>query len=125
VELLRELEVDVGEVDEDGDGGKLSADGALEFLKFAIDAGQMLDDLGDAHNRHVFRSHDLTKSGLDHARTTHADEAGVAAFRGELAAQLFDQHGAVELAAGFPGGDEDGGLGHSCASSRAGTMIKG
>ncbi len=54
VELFGQLEVDVGEVDEDGDRGAALADGLLEAAELAVDAGQVADDLGDAHDGHIF-----------------------------------------------------------------------
>ena len=115
VELFGELEVDVREIDEDGEVGPVLADGGFEAAEFAVDAGQVADDFSDAHDGHVFCTDDAVESGLDHARAAHADEGGMAPGEGELAAQLVNEQCAVVLAAGFAGGDEDGGIGHACA----------
>ena len=74
----------------------------------------MADDFGDAHDGHIFGADDANESGLDHARAAHADEGGIATGQGELVAQLIDEQGAIVLAAGLAGGNEDGGIGHSC-----------
>ncbi len=62
VQFFGELEVDVGEVDEDGDVGAAVADGALELAEFAVDAGQVADDFGDAHDGHVFGADDAVEA---------------------------------------------------------------
>ena len=64
--------MDFGEVDEDGDVGPAGADGSLELAEFAIDAGQVADDFGEAHDGHVFRADDALEAGGGHARTAHA-----------------------------------------------------
>ena len=76
VELLGQLEVDVGEIDEDGDIGAAGADGGFELAEFAIDAGQVADDFSDAHDGHVFRADDAVEAGGDHALAAHAEEGG-------------------------------------------------
>jgi hypothetical protein len=76
VELAGEAEVDLREVNEDGNGGAAKADGSLEFLKFAVDAGEMEDDLGEAHDGHVFRADDALKAGCGHALAAHTEKVG-------------------------------------------------
>ncbi len=116
MELFGELEVDVGEVDEDGERGAALADGVLETAKFVIDAGQVADDFGDAHDRHVFSADDAIEAGIDHALAAHANSHCVAAGPQALL-QLRKEHGAIGFAAGFASRDEDGGIGHGCAVS--------
>ena len=55
-------------------GGAALADGVLEAAEFAIDAGQMADHLGDAHDGHVFSADDAFEAGGGHARAAHAEE---------------------------------------------------
>ena len=86
MELLGELEVNVGEIDEHSDVGPLRADGGLQPAKFAIDAWQMADDLGDAHDRHIFRADDALEAGIDHARSAHSHESRGLANRAPVAA---------------------------------------
>jgi hypothetical protein len=76
VELLGQLEVDVGKVDEHGHVGPAVADGLLELAELAVDARQVADHLGDAHDRHIFRADDALEAGGNHAIAAHAEEAG-------------------------------------------------
>jgi hypothetical protein len=71
VQLFGELEVDVGEIDQDGEGGAALLDGMFEAAEFAVDAGQVADDLGDAHDGHVFRADDAVEAGGGHALAAH------------------------------------------------------
>ena len=68
MELFGELEVDVGKVDEDGYIGAAVADGALQLTESAIDAGQVANHFGDAHDRHIFSTHDAFETSGGHAR---------------------------------------------------------
>ena len=109
VELFGQAEVDFGEVDEHGDAGWPLPDGLLEFFELAVDAGQMEDDLGEAHDGHVFGADDALQAGGSHARAAHAEEGGCPAGGGELPLKRVDQQGAILLAAGLACRDEDGG----------------
>ena len=81
VELLGELEVNVREIDEHSDVGPLRADGGLQAAKFAIDPRQVADDLGDSHDRHIFRADYALEAGIDHARAAHSNEPDGLAIR--------------------------------------------
>ena len=59
--------------------GRRGADGALELAELAVDAGQVQDDFGDAHDGHVFSADDAVKAGGGHARAAHAVAVGVRA----------------------------------------------
>ena len=48
MEFFGEAEVDFREVNEDGDGGRLLSDGALQLAELAVDAGQVPDDFSEA-----------------------------------------------------------------------------
>ena len=74
VELFGQGEVDVGEVDEDGQVWFALADGGFELAEFGVDAGEMADDFRDAHDGYVFCADDAVKACFDHARTAHAYE---------------------------------------------------
>ena len=54
VEALGEAEIDVGEVDEDGDVGAGSADAAYEFAVAGVYVRDVAEDFGDAHDGYVF-----------------------------------------------------------------------
>ncbi len=116
MQLFGELEMDVGEVDEDGKGGAALADGSLEASEFPVDAGQVTNDFRDPHDRHVFRAHDPVETCLDHARTTHANKERAASMRLETFLHGGDEKRAIGFAAGLSGGDEDGlQIGHQSA----------
>jgi hypothetical protein len=74
VEFAGEAEVDFGEVDEDGDGGGMGADGALELAELAVDARKMQDHFGEAHDGHVFSADDATDAGGGHAWAAHSPQ---------------------------------------------------
>ena len=75
MEFPGQSEMDVGEVNENSYAGPALADGLLESTEFAVDARQMADNLGNAHNRHVFRTDDAFQTGIRHALAAHAEEA--------------------------------------------------
>jgi hypothetical protein len=79
VEFAGEAEVDLGKIDEDGDGGAAGADGALELAELAVDAGQVEDHFGEAHDGHILSADDAIDAGGGHARTAHAHEVDVEA----------------------------------------------
>jgi hypothetical protein len=106
VELLGEGEVDVWEVDEDGEIWLAATDGGFELAELGVDAGQVADDFRDAHDGDVFRTDDAVKACFYHARTAHAYETQLG---GGLLAEGFHQHCTVVLAAGFACRDEKGG----------------
>jgi len=108
VKLFGQAEVDVGEIDEDSDGGTALADGLAEAAELAVDAGQVEDDLGDAHDRHVLGADNAVETGLGHARATHAEELRCDPFWSEVLAEGVDEPRAIVLAAGLAGRDEDG-----------------
>ena len=105
--------MDVGEVDEDGDVWLAGADGLAELVELGVDAGEMADDFGDAHDGHVFRADDAIEAGGDHAISAHAEEICGLAGVCELALEGLNEECAVVFAAGFAGRDEEGG-GHGC-----------
>src|SRR5579872_385584 len=78
MELCGELEVNVGEIDEDGERGSANPHGMLEASKFTVDAGQVTDNLGDAHDSHVLSPNNAIETGLDHPLAAHADKCGCA-----------------------------------------------
>ncbi len=98
-----EAEVDVGEVDEDGDGGALALEGGDELAVLGVDVGRVAEDLGDAHVGDVLGADDAALAGALHLQAAEAEEAGC----GKLGLQGFDELGAVVIAAGLAGGEED------------------
>ena len=61
-----EREVDVGEVDEDGDVGAVAFDGGDELAILAEDVGHVADDFGDAHVSHVLCADDTVEASFFH-----------------------------------------------------------
>jgi len=106
-EVFGEAEVDVGEVDEDGDVGAVALDAGDEFPVAGVDAGDVAEDFGDAHDGNVFGADDAGLAGLLHVRAAEAGEGGV----GQARAQGVDEGGAVVVAGGFAGGEEDARVG--------------
>ncbi len=102
-ELAGEAEVDVGEIDEDGGGGGGSVDAADEFAVLGVDVGGVAKDLGDAHVGDVLCADDAGLSGLLHEEAAEAGEGG----GGELLFEGRDELGAVEIARGLAGGEEE------------------
>ena len=105
--MLCETEVDVGEVDEDSDVGAVALDGGDELAVAGVDVGDMAEDFGDAHDGDVFGSDDAGLAGLLHVRAAEACEGGL----GQMGAQSDDEGGAVGVAGGFSGGEEDARVG--------------
>ncbi len=106
-EFAGEAEVDVGEVDEDGDVGAAFFDGGDETAVLAVDVGHVPDDLGDAHVGDVFGADDAVEAGVFHlfAAEAEAGEVGVAG------AEFGEELGAVVVAAGFASREEDSRVG--------------
>jgi hypothetical protein len=67
-QLAGKAEVDVGEVDQDGDVGPPLPDGGHEAAIGSVDAGHVADDLGDAHVGDVFSPHDAIEACGFHLR---------------------------------------------------------
>ena len=108
IEHLGEAEMNFRKVDEHGDGGAAGVDGALKLTELAIDARQVAHDLGESHDRHVFRADDDLDTGGGHAWAAHAEDLGCFAFLGEAALKRRGQQRSIKLAAGFACRDEDG-----------------
>jgi hypothetical protein len=107
MEMSGETEVDVGEVDEDGDVGARAAEGADEAAVARVDVGDVAEDLGDAHDGDVFGADDLLLALGEHGVAAEAGEGG----GGKASAQGGDELGAVGIAGGFAGGEEDARVG--------------
>jgi uncharacterized protein YdeI (YjbR/CyaY-like superfamily) len=106
-QLAGEAEVDVGEVDEDGDIGAAGVDGGDEAAVFAVDVGHVPDDLGDAHVGDVFGADDAVEARGFHLRAAEAEGGEM----GQAGAQLGEELRAVVVSAGFAGGEEEGRVG--------------
>src|ERR1035441_651472 len=90
-EMHGEAEVDVGEVDEDGEVGAITLDGCDQRAVLRVDVCGMAQDLGEAHVRDVLGSNDaLLPSGF-HSSSAEAGEGGV----GKAGAEFGDDLGAV------------------------------
>jgi uncharacterized protein YdeI (YjbR/CyaY-like superfamily) len=106
-ELAGEAEVDVGEVDENGDVGATFLDGCDEAPVLAVDVGHMPDDFGDAHVSHVLCADDTVEASFFHffAAEAEAGEVGVAG------AEFGEELGTVVVAAGFTSREKDSRVG--------------
>jgi hypothetical protein len=107
MEMFGEAEVDVGEVDEDGDVGARAAEGADEAAVAGVDVRDVAEDLGDAHDGDVFGADGLGLALLGHVRAAEAGEGGLR----KTAAEGGDELGAVGVAGGFAGGEEEARVG--------------
>ena len=105
--MFGETEVDVGEVDEDGYVGALLLDAGDQLAVAGVDVGDVAEDLGNAHDGYVFGADDAGLAGLLHVCAAEAGEGGGR----ETLAQGGDEGGAVVVAGGFAGGEEDARVG--------------
>ncbi len=105
--MFGEAEIDVGEVDEDGEGGRVALDGGDEAVVARVDAGRVAEDLGDAHVGDVLGADDALLACRFHLRAAEAGEA----CGGQAGAQGGDDLRAVVIAGGLPGGEEDARIG--------------
>ena len=76
-QVLREPEVDVGEVDEDSDVGTPAADRADQAAVAGVDAGDVAQDLRDAHDGDIFGADGALLSGLFHLGAAEPGKTGV------------------------------------------------
>ena len=106
-EVFGEAEVDVGEIDEDGDVGALLLDECDELAVAGVDVGDVAEDFGDAHDGYVFGADDASLAGLLHVCAAKAGEycAGQALVEGS------DESGSVVVAGGFASGEKDARVG--------------
>ena len=72
-----------------------------------VDVGGVADDLGDPHVGDVFGADDALLAGGFHGGAAETGEDGV----GDAAAEFRDDLGAVVVAGGFAGGEEDARVG--------------
>ena len=106
-QLARETEVDVGEIDEDGDVGPPLPDGSHETAIGSIDTRHVTDDFSDSHMGDIFGADDAIKSRGFHLFAAEAEAGGVRM----AVAQFGDELGAVVVAAGFAGREKDSRIG--------------
>ena len=102
MKVAGEAEVDVGEVDEDGDGGAVAADGAHEAAVAGVDARDVAEDLGDAHDGDVFGADDAVEAG-----GAISPPPRPKSWVGMAGAECGDELRAVVVAGGFAGREED------------------
>src|ERR1700728_1069796 len=107
MELPGELEVDVGEVNEDGNVWPAASCGLLELSKLAVDAGQVTDHFRDAHHGHVFGADQPREAGSGPPIAAHAEERRGVAAGGELALERLNEQSTVVLATGLACGDKE------------------
>ena len=75
--VFGEAEVDIGEVDEDGEGGAFLFQGRDEAVVGCEDAGDVAEDLGDAHDGDVFGADDAALACGFHLGAAEAEEGGL------------------------------------------------
>ena len=109
LEVAGEAEVDVRKVDEDGDGGLVAANGADQLAIAGVDARDVAEDFGDAHNGDVFGADDLLLVLASHLGAAEAGEGGVR----KTCAEGSDELGTVGVAGGFAGREKDARIGCS------------
>ena len=107
VEVFGEAEVDVGEVDENGDAGFFAADAGNELAVLGEDVRRVTEDFGDAHVGDVFGADDAVLAGGFHLLAAESGEGGV----GQAVAEGGDEGRAVGVSGGFAGGEEDARVG--------------
>ena len=109
VQLARQAQVEVGEVDEHGGVRTASLGFANHLAKAAIDRGNVLDDLDDADLGDLSRIDQQIAAGGAHLLAAHAEEldAGRRIGLGDLPPQSLDQLCAVEFAGGFARRDQN------------------
>ena len=107
VQMPGEAEVDVGEVDEDGDVGEVLLYAADKAAIAGVDAGDVEEDFGDAHDGYIFGADDLDLMFGGHLAPAEASEGGLR----QVAAQLGDEGCAVVVSGGLAGGEEDARVG--------------
>jgi hypothetical protein len=119
IKVTGEAEVHVREVDEDGDGGALATDGAGEAAVAGIDVWDVAEDLGDTHDSDVFGADDLLLMLTCHLSAAETGEAGA----GDAGAEGGDDLGAVGVAGGFAGREEDARVGGSGDASSLSSFV--
>ena len=67
-------EMNLGEVDKDGDGRSPRANRPLELLEFTVDARQVQHNFSESHHSHVFRADDALDARRSHALAAHPNE---------------------------------------------------
>jgi uncharacterized protein YdeI (YjbR/CyaY-like superfamily) len=106
-QLACQAEVDVWEIDKDGDVGATLFDRGGEAAVLAIDEGHVTDDFDDAHVGYVFGTDDAIQTGGLHLLATKAEAGEFGVARAKLSEEL----GPVVVAAGFTGREEDARVG--------------
>jgi len=106
-EVHCEAEVDVGEVDEDGEGGPVMLDRGDECAILRVDIRRVADHFREAHVGDVFGADDAVLASGLHRGTTEAGEGG----QRNTGAEFRDDLGSVMVARGFAGGEKNAWVG--------------
>jgi len=106
-EVFGEAEVDVGEVDEDGERGRVALDGRDECAILRVDVQCVAEDLGESHVGDVLGADDALLAGGFHGGSAEAGKGS----EGNAGAEFGDDFGAVVVAGGFAGGEKDARVG--------------
>ena len=106
-EVAREAEVDVRKVDEDGDRRAIAADGADEAAIAGVDVRDVAENFGHAHDGDVLSADGLLLGLAGHLGAAKSGEGGA----GDPRAECGDDLGAIGVAGGLAGGEEDARIG--------------
>ena len=102
-----EAKVDVGKVDEDGERGRIALEVANQRAVLRVDVECVAQDLGEAHVGDVLGADDALLAGGFHAGPAQAGEDG----GGQAGMEFGDDGGAIVVAGGLAGGEEDARVG--------------
>ena len=105
--VFGEAEVDVGEVDEDGEGGAIALEAGDELAILGEDEGGVAEDFCDAHVGYVFGADDAALACGLHGGAAEAGEGG----GWDAGAEFGEDGGAIVVAGGLAGGEEDARVG--------------
>ena len=100
--MPREPEVDLGEVDEDGNIGPVTLDESDQLPVLRVYVWGVADDLREAHVRDIFGADDAFQASAGHLGATEASEAG----HGQARAQMRDDPRSVVVSRGLASGEK-------------------
>lgn len=110
LQLLRQAEMEVGRIGQDGEVGTGFARGVYQFLEFAPDARYLVDNFEQANNCETRRVDNGFDASFAHFRPRTSEEPRI----GPKLAQTTGESASVAVAGSFASGDQDGG-GHRCS----------
>lgn len=106
-DVFGEAEVDLWEVDEDGDIRVVALDRGDQLSILRVDVRRVAEDLGEAHMGDILGTDDALEAGGGHLGAAQPRECGV----GETCVQVGYELCAVVIGGGLSGGEEDARVG--------------